>query len=322
MIILRKGTKPDFYYETSDGTRIKDKVILEYVNNLKIPGAYHDVIIFYVKSPKILFQGYDDAGRLQQIYSPSHCKAACKKKFQSLIDFGHALPKIYSDCEKYMMQVKPTKNKIIAIIIKIISLCYFRVGNAKYVRLYDHYGISTIVASHLQKNSKGIHIKFVGKKGVVNECLIEDPKINKALLSLLVGKKSNEHIFTYEEEGEKKLISAIEINNWLRFYGDEFTTKMFRNFDANILLIEYMRNEHSKDDNTPEQLTLPKRKKMLVSAIKEISKEINNTPAICKKAYISPDLIRLYLEQPRKYKTLFLKTDSARIAFIHFLKTL
>jgi DNA topoisomerase-1 len=322
MIILRKGTKPNFWYENANGEKIKDKPTLAYLDALRIPGAYHDVIIFYVKNPKILFQGYDDAGRLQQIYSPAHCRAATKHKFQALVEFGHALPKIYADCERFMEAKYNTKNKIISIIIKIISLCYFRIGNTKYVQLYDHYGISTIRVSHIKENSKGLHIKFVGKKGVINECLIQDKKINNSLKSLLVGKKPRDHIFVYEEQGEKKLITAIEINNWLGQYGKDFTTKMFRNFDANILLIDFMKMEHSKQDVSPEQLPLTKRKKILVSAMKEISQQINNTAAICKKAYISPDLIKLYIDHPRKFKTLFLKDGSSRLAFINFLKTI
>jgi DNA topoisomerase-1 len=304
-----------------DGERIKDKKILEYIENLHIPPAYNDTIIFYVKNPKILYSGRDDAGRLQQIYSPAHCKAACKKKFQSLIDFGHSLPKIYADCDKQILAAKPTRNKVIAIIIKIISLCYFRVGNSKYVRLYDHHGISTITAKHVQKKPQGMRIEFVGKKGVVNECLIEDPKINKALASLIAGKKPNDHVFVYEEDGEENLISAVEINNWLRNYGDEFSTKMFRNFDSNVMFIDFMRQEHSAVDADPDKMPLTKRKKVLVAAMKAVSQEINNTPAICKKAYMSPELIKLYLEHPRKFKTLFLKSGSSRLAFVSFLKS-
>lgn len=332
MIILRKGKQPNFWYEDVDGTRIKDKKILEYIENLHIPPAYDLVKIYYVKNPKILFDGRDAKNRLQQIYSPAHCKNACKKKFQSLIDFGHALPKIYSDADRAMLSIKPTRNKIIGIIIKIISLCYFRVGNHFYVKNYDHYGVSVITKAHIKKTPQGLQIKFVGKKGVVNECLIEDQKIVKAISSLLVGKQPKDHVFMYEESGEKKLISAIEINNWLRQYGDDFSTKMFRNFDANVLFIEFMRAEHSQlaqinkgEDGQPimpDQLPLTKRKKILVAAMKEVSQQINNTAAICKKAYMSPDLVKLYLDHPRKFKTLFLKPGSSRLAFVNFLKSL
>lgn len=322
MIILRKGTKDKFWYEDIDGEKIKDKKTLEYLNNLKIPPMYHDVSIFYIKNPKILFQGYDNAGRLQQIYSPAHCKAACKKKFQSLINFGKVLPKIYADCNKYMLAPKPTKNKIIAIIIKIISLCYFRIGNAKYVKLYNHYGVSTIKKEHVHVMPNKIHIKFIGKKGVLNECILQDNKIINAIKSLLNGKSKNDFIFSYVENKQENLITAVEINNWLRQYDEDLTTKMFRNYDANILLLEHLRKEHSSQDLSPDQLPLPKRKKVISNAMKIVSSYINNTPAICKKAYINPELIEMYLDHPKKFKTLFLKHDSAHSAFISFLKTI
>lgn len=322
MIILRKGNKENFWFEHSDGSKVKEKEILEYLKKLRIPPAYRDVSIFYVKNPKILFQGYDDAGRLQQIYSEEHCKAACKKKFKALIDFGNVLPQIYKDCDRYMETAKPTRNKIISVIIKIISLCYFRIGNSKYVRLYDHHGISTITAEHIQKKGQNMYISFVGKKGVINECLIEDAKINKALSELIKNKKPKEHVFQYEEDGATELITPVEINNWLNTYGEGFTTKMFRNFDANVMFIDFMRDEDSKHDVDLDKMSQAKRKKIVVTAMKTISAEINNTPAICKKSYMSPELIKLYVEQPKKFKSMFFKEGQARLAFIKFLETL
>jgi len=238
-----------------------------------------------------------------------------------LIDFGHSLPRIYADCDKYMLAAKPTRNKIIAIIIKIISLCYFRVGNAKYIKLYNHYGISTIKKNHVKVTPRGVHIKFIGKKGVLNECMLEEPKIVNAVKSLL-NRKNGDNVFVYEEGKEKKVITAIEINDWLQQYGPDFSTKMFRNYDANVMFIEFARKEHSGQDHSPDQLSLAKRKKILAAGMKAVSQEINNTPAICKKAYMSPDLIQLYLDHPRKFKTLFLKKGLASAAFISFLKTL
>jgi DNA topoisomerase-1 len=323
MIILRKGTKDKYWFEYTDGSKVTDTKTLDYLKTLRIPPAYHDVSIFYVKNPKIVFQGYDDAGRLQQIYSEEHCKAACRKKFQSLIDFGNKLPKIYEDCDKYMESDKPTVNKIIGVIIKIISLCYFRIGNSKYVHLYDHYGISTIHREHITEKPDGMHISFKGKKGIVNECYIKDKKINEALKSLIKNKKPKDLVFDFEEDGQMWPITPVEINKWLGTYGKDFTTKMFRNFDANIMFIEFMRNEHSKGDISLESLPQAKRKKIIVTAMKEISSEINNTPAICKKSYMSAELIKMYVENPKKFKTMFLLNKApARNAFIEFLQQL
>ena len=76
---------------------ITDMKILNYIKSLVIPPAYDDVTIFYEKSPKILFQGFDNKGRLQQIYSANHKKESSKKKFCHLMEFGKILSKIEND---------------------------------------------------------------------------------------------------------------------------------------------------------------------------------------------------------------------------------
>lgn len=322
MIILRKGSANKFYYVDASGIKIKNKDQLEYLEKLRIPPAYKDVEIFYIKNPKILFQGYDAAGRLQQIYSPEHCKKQCRKKFKALIDFGNQLPKIYADCDRYIASSRITKNKIIGLIIKIISMCYFRIGNHKYLKLYNSYGVSNIKKSHIRIVSDGLKIEFVGKKSVVNTCVLTDKNIVRAIKDLLKNKSANDHIFTYHEGNEDVLISAIEINDWLKSYNSSFTTKFFRTFDANVLFVEYARNVHSSNDLAPNKISEAKRKKFLVEGMREVSNSINNTAAICKSSYMSPEVIDLYLKHPLKFKSLFLNKLSPRTAFINFLKTL
>ena len=115
--------------------QVTDKTVLEYINKLMIPPAYDNVSIFYEKAPKILFEGYDSKGRLQQIYSKLHKKKAAHKKFCNLMEFGKVLPKIKYDLKKNIDTPKLTKNKIISLIIQIIIICGFRIGNIKYM---DH----------------------------------------------------------------------------------------------------------------------------------------------------------------------------------------
>ena len=44
-----------------------------------------------------------------------------------------------------MMSVKFTKNKMISIIIRLVMVCYFRIGNKKYQELYDSFGAMNIL---------------------------------------------------------------------------------------------------------------------------------------------------------------------------------
>ena len=129
-----------------------------------IPPAYRNVKIFYEKSPKILYEGFDDKDRKQQIYSKAWVKKAEKQKFQELYRFGQKFPKIMLDINANISKPSLTRKKIISLILRIISICYFRIGNLKYQKLYGSHGISNIKAKHLKIGKKKMFVKFIGKK--------------------------------------------------------------------------------------------------------------------------------------------------------------
>ena len=300
---------------------VTDKNIIEYVTKLSIPPAYNDVRIYYVKSPKILFDGIDAAGRLQQIYSPQWRKKADKEKFKALIEFGKKLPLMTLTMLQNIKSPCASKDKIISIILRITNMCGFRVGQIKYQKLYGSVGLITLNPSHLKfkKNNKELHINFIGKKGMANDCVIHEPLVIKAIESLLVGKSVKDYIFMYDDPDTKtkKHITAIDINNWLKSFNKNFTSKFFRNFSVNTKFIDITRSEPVK------LLTESQRKKYVTSIVKELSTSINNTPAICKKSYLDPDLIKLYIEHPIKYnKTINKHPNNSMVAYIHFLESI
>jgi DNA topoisomerase-1 len=311
-----KNKKPKFKILDKNENLVADKKVLEYIQKLVIPPAYADVKIFYEDSPKILFQGYDDKGRLQQIYSPAHKKKAMTKKFCNLLDFGKVLPKINSDIDKYMKDSKFTKNKIISLILKIVMVCGFRLGNLKYQKLYNSFGISNILKSHILMKGGEMHIKFIGKKGVLNECVIKEKSLIADMNRLISSKGAKDYVFTYEDDSEEVVITALEINKFLKSYHVNTTSKHFRTWDTNILFIEFMRR-HPED---PVKLSDTKRKKVVNEALKVISCQINNTPNICKKEYLHIDLLTLYLEKPTTFKKYFFGCDKASKCFINYLE--
>lgn len=323
MIISREGSKDKWVYKDPKGNIVKNKEILEYIKNLVIPPAYKDVIIFYEKSPKILFQGYDDKQRLQQIYSKKWREQADKAKFKSLIEFGKKLPQMTLKMLDNIKLDKITKDKLISIILRITALCGFRIGQLKYHKLYNSVGLSTLQKKHLKFLNTGLEIKFIGKKGVLNECLIDDKLIIEEMKKISDSKKADDFLFTYEfsdsDSGvkETRIINAIDVNNWLKYYNPDFTTKYFRTFEVNDKLIDTLKSTN------PEKMTLTQRKKAIVEAIKDVSCAINNTPAICKKSYINNDIINLYLDHPKKYHKQLIDNDfSSRVNFIKFLESL
>lgn len=322
MIIFREKIdeeKKIYKYVDKNNKLITDKEIIDYITKLVIPPAYNDVEVFYEKSPKILFQGIDANGRLQQIYSPKWRASADKAKFKALIDFGHALPKMTLDIMKLINSLVLSKEKIIAIILRVVQLCGVRIGQAKYQKLYGSIGLSTLMKKHLtfKKDGKELHIKFPGKKGVINECMITDKKLIQEIERYAIDKTHHELLFTYWDNATKrqKPINAIDVNDWLKEYNPNFTTKFFRTMSTNAMFIDLMKNIK------PESLTPAQRKKKIVEVIKELSCSINNTPSICKKSYLDPELVKLFLEKSRKYQTDINNSSyNSNVTYIKFLE--
>jgi DNA topoisomerase I len=308
---------------------ITDTKILEYIKKLVIPPAYRNVEILYPTTTcsennlKILYSGVDVAGRPQYIYSAKWKDSTRNLKFCNVIKFGENITKIKNKIKITLSSSKYwTKDRIITLILRIISICYFRIGNVKYEKLYSSHGISTIGTKHIKIKKGSIHFNFIGKKGVINECIVIDPLTRDYIMHLVKthterGQTPSNHLFQYIDlaTNEWKHIKHTEINNWLKEFNQVFTSKLFRTYDTNILLVHRLKNGESK--------TSKERKKTAIRALKEVSVIVHNTPAICKKDYADPELIKLYLEHPRKFSEYFKSPDDNGMyhsSFINWLK--
>jgi DNA topoisomerase I len=292
---------------------------LKYIASLVIPPAYRNVEIYYRtgRPPKILYMGIDAKGREQFIYSSWWTEQQRSIKLCNLIRFGEALPQIQSDITTHLRREgKWTQTRVIALILRIISLCYFRIGNTKYETLYQSHGISTISKRHIKIGDDGIRFEFIGKKAQKNECLVVDPLAVKSLQDLVGEIKSDTvHIFQYQSGGKWHDIKHTDVNDYLKKYDPVLTSKMFRTWDTNIMLIRLL------ERTEPIRLTAPQRRRVIVAALREVSYLVHNTLVICRKDYADPDLIGLYLDHPRKYKSLFITPPSSeRVKFMNWLR--
>ena len=317
-VILRSDqmkNKKYIYTWESNGKEITDIDILNYIKKLVIPPAYKNVNIFYPglgkKDPKILYMGIDNKNRPQFIYSKWWSLMSRELKFCTLIKFGEALPEIKKDIKNNILTInnKPSKVQIISLILRIISMCYFRIGNVKYSKTYNSYGISTIHKKHVKVINDRLEITFIGKKGVLNTCNIVDKLVIKHVQRLCTLFPKG-YIFQYYDNGYNH-IKHTDINNFLKKYNPDFTSKLFRTYDTNILLISRFINNRGN---------LKERKKTVIQSLKEVSEIVHNTPAICKKDYADPDLIKEYIEHPTRFDRDFNNNDSKENNFMKWLK--
>jgi DNA topoisomerase IB len=307
--------KDKFTYKYADGTVIKDAKILEWILALRIPPAWTNVTINYGTTDKQTCCGYDPAGRMQCLYSTAHKERAKKQKYCDLIKFGEKLPQINADMKTALASERYTMNKVIAIVLRIVTCCGFRLGTLTYEAQNESYGITTIRREHIKFDKGAAHISFIGKKGVHNECTVTDPEIVRCLQELVAVKKADDHVMQYQHGGEWHHLRHVDVNSWLKERGETFTSKDFRTFTANVVLIDALKTQD------PNSMTVTARKKAVNAAADLVADTIHNTRAITKKDYCDPEVIEMYIDHPVRYRKMFITPGTpARNMFINYLK--
>ena len=263
---IKNKNKYKFYINGSEITdKKKIKILEEKFKQLRIPPGYTSVKL-NPSSKSIFAKCKDAANRDQYMYHPDFVNKQQRLKYCSLIKFGKVLPSIRKQLDRDI-SANDKKKFLTAVILKIILECSFRVGNERYKNMYNSHGISTISNRHV----KGNQIKFIGKKGVENTCVLKNPKVIRILNQL--KKKNNKYLFSHQDNR----VSSEDINKYLHRFGN-FTTKYFRTWAANTNFIKEANNKIMD-------------KKGLSQTIKKVACKLNHTPAVCKKSYLYPDLV-------------------------------
>jgi DNA topoisomerase I len=300
-----------FSYKNKISTKIiSDPKTLERIKSLKIPPAYTDVLISNNPSSKIQSIGTDTKKRKQYTYHQGWTAQQSKLKFNDLIMFGKKIKLIRKDIYANIVkcytnpQLLYEKETVISIMLYLIDYCNFRVGNEKYKKLYNSFGVTTLNSSHFKFNKNHTTIEFVGKKGVVNKNTVTNNNMCFLLKELCNSK--DEYVFYYlDDKNNKYRITEKHINDYLKNYNDLLTVKMFRTWNANYMLLKELLNLELPD--SPE-----KAKKNIGIAIKKSAGQMHHTSTVSKKSYMNSEIVALYLKNPLKFKKLieyFRKTN-------------
>ena len=289
--------------------RVKEPKALERINSLRIPPAYKKVTISSKPNSKIQAIGEDDKGRKLYVYSKKYIENQETIKFKDLIIFGKHIDKIKKDINKLIKEAIATlqkdktksikdlgKNSIIAIVLFLIDSCNFRVGCEKYKKLYDTYGVTTLDKSHIKTNALGkLMIEFIGKKGVVNKSQVKDKNVCR-LLKMLCNKSGKNFIFRY---GYNKVhISERHVNAFLKNYDPKIKVKMFRTWNANMILLSKILSYPMPKDTTES-------KKNINEIIEGAANMLHHTKSVSKSSYMNNQIIDLYQDNIDTFKKIF-----------------
>lgn len=286
----RQGSKTrGFKYFDKENKEIKDEKHLERIKSLVIPPAWKYVRISPSMSGSLQVLGVDTNGRIQYLYSQKFRDKQEKKKFQKIEKFGEHLPKLRKITNEHLELEGFPREKVLAVMMRLINSLYIRVGTEKSVKQYKTYGITTLQNRHLEVKRGGkLLFDFVGKHHIKHRKILVDEDL-AAIMRDLKAIGGARKLFNYlDESGNARPIKPSDINNYLKtITAPEFSAKDFRTWGGTLLAaIELAEIGAAEEENTL--------KKNIVKAVKKVAEQLGNTPTVCRASYIHPTILKSY----------------------------
>lgn len=286
----RKGSMAKgFTYTDAEGRRITAGDQLERIGSLVIPPAWKHVRISPSAGGSLQAVGMDTTGRIQYLYHPKYSEKQQRKKFSKIEKFGEYLPNLRKVTNRHIALEGFPREKVLAIMMRLINSLYIRIGTDKSATHYRTYGITTLQNRHLEIGRKGqLTFDFVGKSHIQHRKVIVDEEL-AGLMKELKSLGGARKLFHYiDEEGKARPVKPHDINCYLKeATAPEFSSKDFRTWGGTLLAaVELAEIGRAEDE---QEL-----KKNIVRIVKKVAERLGNTPAVCRSSYIHPVVIKSY----------------------------
>jgi DNA topoisomerase-1 len=287
--ISRKSTGKSITYRDAQGRVVKDRETLIRIKRLAIPPAWTDVWICAQPNGHIQATGRDARGRKQYRYHPDWSAVRDGAKFERMIAFGKALPRIRRQVQRDLSRRNLDRRKVLAAMVRLLETTLVRIGNEEYAKQNQSFGLSTMRDRHVKIGRGTLRFEFRGKSGKDHEIDLHDPKL--AAIVRQTQELPGQDLFQYLDENEEpQKIGSSDVNEYLReIAGEEFSAKDFRTWAGTVLAAVVLRE--FERFNTKKEA-----KRNLVQAIERVAARLGNTPSICRKCYIHPVVMDSYLD--------------------------
>lgn len=286
----RKGSNAkNFKYFKCDGEQIADEKSLARIKSLVLPPAWKCVRISPTASNKVQAVGIDKSGRIQSIYHPKFVEKQKQKKFSKIEKFGEFLPNLRKTTNEHLSLDGFPREKVLAVMIRLINSLYIRVGTEKSVQHYKTYGITTLQNRHLEIGKNGTLIfSFVGKHHIKHRKVLVDKELAEIMQDLKSLGKAGKLFHYLDADQKPRPVKPSEINDYLKsLTAPEYSAKDFRTWGATILTAIELAKEGVADD---EKII----KKNIVKTVKKVAEYLGNTPNVCRNSYIHPVVLDSY----------------------------
>jgi DNA topoisomerase-1 len=302
----RKRTGTSFSYYDKDGKRITDAAIIRRIKSIGIPPAYEFVWICPSPNGHIQATGLDARGRKQYRYHPKWRELRDQNKYEHIMQFAAALPAL----------------RVLATIVSLLEKTLIRVGNAEYAQTNKSYGLTTMRRKHVAIGRGVLRFEFTGKSGKQWKLQVEDKRI--AAIVKRCAEIPGHELFKYvDDDGASRTVDSGDVNEYIKEIArEDFSAKDFRTW-AGTVLAALALAEFKKYDSQAEA------KRNVVAAIEKVAKQLGNTPAICRKSYVHPEILSAYMSGDlvkmieakiaQKFKRQYAKLSADEVMVLAFL---
>jgi len=285
----RKAKGDDFEYFDTEGKKIRDETRLLRIKRIGVPPAYTDVWICPSANGHIQATGRDARGRKQYRYHERWREVRDENKYDRMVVFGKALPKIRRRVDRDLKRRGLPREKVLATVVQLLERTFIRIGNEEYAKENKSFGLTTMRNHHVDATATKLKFSFRGKSGKRHEVDVTDRRLAKIIRQLqdLPGQE----VFQYlNDRDERRKVTSGDVNEYLReITGEDFTAKDFRTWAGTVLAAMALNLQEAFENKTQA-------KKNIKDAISAVAKILGNTPAVCRKCYVHPAVLETYLD--------------------------
>jgi DNA topoisomerase-1 len=274
-------------YLDPQGNRITDRAEIERLNAIGLPPAYTNAWFCTDPNGHLQATGIDARGRKQYRYHPLFRERRESAKFEGLLEFGKALPRLRRRVEADLKRRKLTRDTVLAAVVRLLDTEHLRIGNEEYARANKSFGATTLRSRHLRRKGQTLMMRFTGKHGIVHEVKITDTNLKR--ICKRCQELPGQMLFQYVNgDGETKPVTSGDVNDYIKkAAGGDFTAKHFRTWSASVIAFEQMLKK-------AEDARISVR-----TVVEPVAEALGNTPAISRKSYVHPKLLEAVKDDPR-----------------------
>src|SRR5918912_1586311 len=199
--IRRRRRGKGFEYLDADGRRVSEPTVLERIRELAIPPAWEEVWICPFPMGHIQATGVDAAGRKQYRYHDRWRERRDAEKFEEMIDFARALPRLRERVAQDLKKRGMPREKVLAAAMRLLDRGFFRIGSENYAEENDTYGIATMRKRHVRIAKDTVTFDYEAKGGKRRVQSIGDAEVARIVKTLKARSGGGSELLAYKAGG-------------------------------------------------------------------------------------------------------------------------